>query len=305
MQEPAGATPEDGLAEIEVTGERPGPGLWRIVNGDRTLYVLGTLRPLPKKMQWRSRELEGVLDRAQLLIPERPDVDANLGPIRAVKLWFQWRKLRRNPDDRTLAEVLPPDLYARFDALRTRYVPGDDGMLELRPLLAAGELWNAALKKSGLTLRIDIDDQVRRLAKQRRVEIAEPKLEIEDAQSLLQELGRVPLDAEFGCMAATLDRLEADLADARTLAEAWATGDVEALRARAEWRHEDACWATLTSAPKLLEVRRRYDQVWLDAAFDAIATRETTVAIAPLAFLLKPGGVLEQMKQRGYEVIEP
>jgi uncharacterized protein YbaP (TraB family) len=303
-QLPDGATGSD-VDEVRVSGERPGPGLWRVVNGDRTLYVLGTLRPLPRKMEWRSREVEEVLTRAQLLIPETPDVDADLGPIKAIKLYLQWRKLRRNPDDRTLDEVLPPELFQRFETLRLAHAPRERGMLELRPLLAAGALWNEALQNAGLSLRIDIDDRVRKIAKHNRVRIAEPTLDIGDPRPLLDELARIPREAELVCFSATLDRLESDLADARQLATAWSTGDVELLRQRAEWQHEDACWSKLNSAPTLMALRRRYDEVWLEAAQDAIRTQTTTLAIAPLPFLLKPGGVLAVLAAQGYEVIPP
>jgi uncharacterized protein YbaP (TraB family) len=299
------AADEDVLPEISVVGERPGPGLWRVVNGDRTLYIFGTLRPLPKKMVWKSREVEEVVSRAQLLIPERPDVDADLGPIKAVKLYLQWRKARKNADGAALEDVLPPELYARFEALRAVHAPDKRDMLKRRPLLAAGELWSESLDRAGLTLRIGIDSRVRKLAKQARVPIADPRLEVGDPQALLAEAAQIPLDAEIACMSATLDRLESDLANARRLAEAWATGDVDLIRSKAEWQHEQACWESLTSAPKLAELRRRFDEVWFEEAVRALETKDVALALAPMPTLLKPGGVLEQLAARGYEVVPP
>jgi uncharacterized protein YbaP (TraB family) len=305
-QPPADEAPDpDAIPEVSVVGERPGPGLWRVVNGDRTLYILGTLRPLPKKMVWKSREVEEVVARSQLVIPERPDIDADLGPIKAVRLYFQWRNVRRNAEGAALEDVLPPDLYQRFQALRATYAPDKRDMLKRRPVLAAGELWNEALNRSGLSLRIGIDRRIRSLAKQGRVPVAEPTLRVEDPQSLLAEAAQIPLEAEVACMRATLDRLESDLANARTLAEAWATGDVELIRSKAEWQHEQACWESLTSAPKLAELRRRFDEVWFEEAVRALETKDVALAVAPMPTLLKPGGVLEQLAARGYDVIAP
>lgn len=296
---------EDVLPEINVIGERPGPGLWRVVNGERTLYILGTLRPLPKKMVWKSREVEEVVARAQLVIPERTDIDADLGPIKAVRLYFQWRDVRKNADGAALEDVLPPDLYARFQALRATYAPDKRDMLKRRPVLAAGELWNEALNRQGLSLRVGVDRRVRALAKQNRVPVAEPRLRVADPQALLAEAAQIPLDAEIACMRATLDRLESDLANARALAEAWATGDVELIRSKAEWQHEQACWTSLTSAPKLAELRRRFDEIWFEEAVRALETKDVALAVAPMPTLLKPGGVLEQLAARGYEVVAP
>lgn len=309
--EPAGATPpgspaaESTFDEVSVTGERPGPGLWRVVDGDRTLYILGTVRPLPKKMVWRSREVEAIVARSQVVIPESPDVEADLGPIKAMKLYLQWRKVRRNADGDALEDVLPPELHARFEALRQAHAPRERGLSKLRPVLAAAALWNASLDHAGLTLRIGIDRQVRRLAKQAKVAIVEPTLKIDDPQGTLAELAQVPREAELACMAATLDRLESDLANARWLAEAWATGDVEAIRARKEWEHEGTCWSKLTTVPKLVELRRRFDEVWFDAAQLALATHETSLAVAPMPTLLKPDGILARFAAKGYEVLPP
>jgi uncharacterized protein YbaP (TraB family) len=300
------ATPGDeSLGEVEVVGERPGPGLWRVSNGPHTLYILGTLSPLPKKMEWRSREVEGVVARAQLVIPETADVDADVGVFRAIKLYAMWRKLRRNPDGATLDAVLPPELYARFEALRTKYAPRDRGLLELRPVIAAGELWREALDDHRLVGRADIDARVRKLAKAAKVKVDEPTVKIGDPTAALQELGRVPLDAEIRCMAAALDSLEVELANARTLAEAWATGDVELIRARAPWSRQEACWAALATAPTVDDVRRRVEAAWFDAAIGALERHETTFAVARIPDLLRPGGVLERMRAKGYEIVEP
>ena len=42
------------LDEVLVTGEQPGPAMWKAKRGDHTLWIVGTLRPLPSKMTWRS-----------------------------------------------------------------------------------------------------------------------------------------------------------------------------------------------------------------------------------------------------------
>jgi hypothetical protein len=117
-----GSTPgeiESGeIEEVTIIGEAAGPGLWKVRNGDNTLYLLGTLSPLPKKLQWRSREVENVLSRAKQIIPARSDVDADIGPIKAVQLYLQYRKLRGNSENQSLEAVLPPDVFGRFEALR-------------------------------------------------------------------------------------------------------------------------------------------------------------------------------------------
>ena len=296
---------EEVIEEVTIIGERAGPGLWKIRNGDNTLYILGTLSPLPKKMTWRSREVENVLARAQQFIPAGFEVSADIGPIKAVRLYMQFRKLRGNEERQTLQEVLPPPLYARFDSLRQKYAPSKRDMLKRRPALAAGELWSEAISRSGLTNRNDISKAVSKLAKSRKVPIVEPQVRIDDPQGALADVAQIPREAEIACMRSTLDRLESDLATARSRAEAWAVGDIAAWRSAASAEQQDACWSALTLAPKLAEIRKRFDDAWLNLAVKALDTHVVTLAIVPIDELYKRNGVLAQMRSRGFTVDEP
>src|SRR5215467_9855468 len=68
----ATTAPSEPVQEVAVVGERAGPSLWRVTKGDHVLWLLGTLDPLPRKMTWRSREVESVLSEAQEVIPSNP-----------------------------------------------------------------------------------------------------------------------------------------------------------------------------------------------------------------------------------------
>jgi uncharacterized protein YbaP (TraB family) len=295
----------EAVEEVTVTGERAGPGLWKVRRGDNTLYLLGTMSPLPRKVEWRSREVESVLDRAQRLIPSSTDVDADIGPIKAVRLYMQFRKLRDNPEDGTLGAVLPPELFQRFESLRLRYAPRNTDMLERRPVIAAAELWREALERSGLTMRNDVGRTVTRLARSRKIAISEPQVRIDDPQGALAEVAKIPVDAEIACMAATLDRLESDLAAARQRAEAWSVGDVSALRPKANSDQQEACWSALMTSPKIAEIRERFDRAWFDIAIDSLEKLPVTLAVVPIEELLGRRGILERLRARGYEVDEP
>src|SRR5262249_39937863 len=56
--QPQSTQSPDAVDEIVVSGEQPGPGLWKVTKGDHVLWILGTLTPLPKRMTWRSGEIE-------------------------------------------------------------------------------------------------------------------------------------------------------------------------------------------------------------------------------------------------------
>src|SRR5687767_6290409 len=80
------------IEEVLVTGVQPGPGLWRVTrptdNGEHVLWIMGQYHTLPKKMEWRSTELEAAIAGSQELLAE-PEVDAEWGLLRS------WARCRR------------------------------------------------------------------------------------------------------------------------------------------------------------------------------------------------------------------
>jgi hypothetical protein len=52
---------EPPMEVVLVTGEQPGPALWKVLSGDHVLWILGEVLPVPRKMKWRSKRFERVL----------------------------------------------------------------------------------------------------------------------------------------------------------------------------------------------------------------------------------------------------
>ncbi len=54
------------LAPVLVSGVQPGPGMWQVRNSQgHTLWILGTVSPLPAKLDWRADEVQAVIASAQ------------------------------------------------------------------------------------------------------------------------------------------------------------------------------------------------------------------------------------------------
>ncbi|HEY3518731.1 MAG TPA: TraB/GumN family protein, partial [Gammaproteobacteria bacterium] len=134
------------IEEITVIGRYPGPPLWKVTRDEHTLWIFGDLSPVPKGLDWDPRNAERVLDRAGGVIGG-PRVSAmTLNPIRLFRLFRAARRLVRLPEGTTLADQMPPELYARYTALRARHLPKvEDDDEDLRPALAALRVYGAAL----------------------------------------------------------------------------------------------------------------------------------------------------------------
>jgi hypothetical protein len=138
-------------AAVVVTGTQPGPGLWKVSKDGHVMWVLGTQSPLPKHMQWHSDEVEAALAASQeVLYAPSLGITVGTGFFSALFLVPKMYGARKNPDGKTLHDVLPPALYARWLPLRERYLGRGRGAERMRPLFAAGELWEEALDDNGL-----------------------------------------------------------------------------------------------------------------------------------------------------------
>lgn len=293
------------IEEIEILGERPGPQLWKITHGENTLWLLGLLQPLPKRMQWKSGAVEEVLDQSQEVIAAGGALSAKLGLVSGFRLYRQWRALRVNPNEQTLAQVLPADLYARFEALRAKYAPRDRDMAELRPIFAAGSLFRAAVDRVGLTTENDVHERVEKLAKKRDLPIRQVKLMLENPSDTLGAVDEIPLAQQIACLETTIARLETDVDAMRVRAKAWADGDIDAFKAAAYPDQQQACWNAIGSASEIKPLIEKAQRDWL-AFFDAaLASSRVSLAMQSLDRVLAPDGVLAHARSQGYEVRGP
>lgn len=300
------------LEAVVVSGVQPGPGLWRVAKDDHVMWVLGTLKPLPKRMQWESREVEQVIASSQaVLLGPSAGLRTEIGFFRGLFLLPAALGSRKNPEKEKLVEVVPPDLYARWLPLKAKYIGRSRGVEKQRPLFAALKLYEKAINSNRMTVDSVVLQTVKKIAKKHKVPIDGPeiKIDIGDPRQAIRDFAGSRLD-DLDCFAKTLDRLETDLGAMRERANAWATGDIEALRALPFADQNQACSDAILNAAVmrdrgLNDLRQRLATAWLSAAEDAIAKNESTFAVLPMAEILKADGYLETLRARGYEVEEP
>ena len=315
LQAQQAAPAADGIrteATVVVEGEQPGPGLWLVRKGSHDLYILGTLRPLPMKLQWRSAQVRQVLAQAQEVIRMRGvQIDADVGFFKGLLLMPRLLGARNNPDDRRLQQVVSPASYARWQVLKARYIGSDGGVEKRRPLFAAQELYSAAMKKSGLDTHDLAWPVVAEAIKAHgpTVTVVRESIVIRDPKPLLKEWSKTALD-DLACFDSTMTHIETDLDAMRARANAWATGDIDALRALPPAFRWEACSNAITEAGigKRLgygDAQRKLRAKWLAAAEAALARNTVSFAALSLNDLLGPDGYLAALEAKGYAVIAP
>ncbi len=310
----ASSTAETQLEEVLVSGEQPGPGLWKVTrpssDGDHVLWILGTYGPLPKKMKWRSGELESALAGSQELLAQ-PEVNPEVGLFGGIALLPSLVGLRDNPDDKRLRDVVPEDLYRRWQALKSRYIGKDDKVEQWRPLFAAGELYRKAIEEAGLERSTVVWTSVRKLARRQELRITTPQVDVkvENARAAVRQFKREPLD-DVECFAKTIEFLEADLGLLRERANAWASGDIESLRESWPRALGSACIGAIMGAQVVQDrgfgdMIERVKDAWLAEAERALRENESTIAVLWLSEILDGDGYLAALREKGYTVEDP
>jgi hypothetical protein len=106
---------------------------------------------------------------------------------------------------------MPPELYARYTALRARYLPKvKDDDEDMRPALAALRVYGAALDDAGLTMDSDVGKKIERKMRRSRAEEADVLVETEP-ETVIEDLKKVTPEAELACFESTLASIETDL----------------------------------------------------------------------------------------------
>ncbi|MBS0556567.1 MAG: TraB/GumN family protein [Proteobacteria bacterium] len=306
------AAPPAQLQTITVTGEQPGPGLWKVTKGDHVLWILGTVSPLPRDIQWKSKELDERIAQSQELITASGiGVKADVGFFGTLVLLPSLIGIRNNPDGRHLDEVLPPDLYARWVAAKRKYIGHSNRVEKWRPIFAALKLYEAAMDRNRLTGADYVAKQVRVDAKRKHLAIVTPQVmySIKEPRARVKEFKSAPM-ADIDCLRKTLARIDADLANMTARANAWAVGDIDALRALPQSDQWSVCLAAVSESgiarkQGMTDVQARLDAAWIDAARTALENNASTVAMVNLRHLLDADGYLARLTALGFTVEMP
>jgi uncharacterized protein YbaP (TraB family) len=300
--EPAAAAP---VTEVVVEGRHEGPRMWIVRRGEHTLWILGTIAPLPKKMVWQPDAVEEVLKHSQEVVPAWPSYGIGANPITALRVYIEWRRVQKPPDNMPLRQALPPVLYARVEALKTRYAPKDNKIENMRPMLAARELLTQVFDASGLALHNEVQQEVLRLAGRDGVRVHQDKLRIDDPVNVLKDVGATPLTSEVACLDAVVTLLETDINVMQQRARAWALGDVDALRALPHTEDRAACVAAVSTSERVKSLVARAQNDWLIAVEDSLARNPGTLAVQSMDRLLGEHGALATLRAQSYSVEGP
>jgi uncharacterized protein YbaP (TraB family) len=301
-QNPPQAMDARNLNPVTVVGVVPGPGMWRVRKGRHVLWILGTLDELPEKMQWRAREVRQVVAQAdEVLDVPRVSIHASID-------YFD--RLALNPEGRKLRDVVSPQDYEKWLAIKAIHLGDDEDIEDRRPIYAAIQLYVTSLKRAGLSSDM-IEPVIDDLLKQRGLMLT-PVIYREDADRNGDPMGDIHVmpTMELACFEATMNHLDDDLGIMQQRAMAWSSGDLDDLAKLPMSDELDKCRDTLLASgasfnPDIAFIHARLRDTWISAARNAIASHKVSFAMLPMADLFGPDSYLEKLRVKGYRVDLP
>lgn len=286
------AQASEDVETVLVTGEQPGPSLWEITDGEHSLWVLASYGPLPAGMSWRSREVEEIIADSQEILGA---YQVSFTVDDASSLRTKRSRLKR---------VLTRKQYAQWTELKKKYI-GNVDTETLLPATAALVLRTSALEHSGLAYTDDLWRAIYILANRHGVPINtahQVTIPIHESSMASTKVG-----VEY--LVTTMNRLEQDLREARHRANAWAVGDIAALR---EYAKSEGNYAFLNAESwpflqgrELEAALALGDERWIESAHRALRRNRSTFAVLPAYLIFREDGPLAALEKRGYVLLAP
>lgn len=284
------------------------------MNDEHELWILGTLTPAPASIQWNSDDVVALVSNAQEVLWE-PYYSVNVKSnfFQKLSLGYGMMKAEKNPDSKSLKDVLDSPLYARWVRVKARYMPSNRRIENKRPLVAADELLHAAIQQAGLSNRSVVNGPVLEAIRTHGVKSNAPRITVNlsnaAAKTALADVRSTSLN-DVACLSATLDAIEQDFPHMITNANSWAKGDLDRINFTKLEHRNKLCADAITDADfarkhGLPNIQQSITSQWLQEAEAALRRNQVTLAIAPIENLLGPDGYIAQLRTKGYTVVNP
>jgi uncharacterized protein YbaP (TraB family) len=246
-------------------------------------------------MAWRSSEVEAVIG----------DSSEVLGPFSVALSVEQADPFRSKT--RTLKAALPAGDYARWLKMQAEYIDRNVNTDNLLPTAAALLLQAAVYEKAGLTYTNELWGTIYRLAEENGV----PVRSLEVVSDWEAEKGHSRHSSRGGInyLEETMSRVKTNERTARARANAWAVGDVAALKELT--RTDDSDTMQLALSWPFLSTQEANDimahaQRMLARQLDyALRRNQVSFAAIPIFLLFREHGLVADLRLNGLSVDEP
>ena len=279
------------VEEIVITARRADAPIWEITVGDGSLILVGAISGVPRDLPWRPEALEAATRRSdRILFPQI----GQASPADVMRLIWRSRTITRLPDGTTTADYLPPEVQERLEVV----MEGDSDRWRRESLVMLG--LNLITDKTGHQRRrtrgaVEVIEDAARQA-----DVTERRVGVLRGDALVEKLITQPPETYLACIEAAVSAAEAGPEGAARRIEAWRGRRVPDVLAEPLDEALNLCWPS--GDPDVAPLLRAQ---WAEAIEAALDEPGVTLAVAQLRLLAEPGGVLDMLEARGFDIVGP
>jgi hypothetical protein len=208
----------------------PGPPVWIAKFGSDTVYVVGSISPLPATLAWPQRNIAALISGAsKVIMPARLELYKSVSIIEEAKLdWLQHYRWPKNPRGSTLKSRLDKKTYSTWRRTWAKFDPHSEPPDRLRPYFAYKEVLRKYEAHFDLRTKM-FQRQVSHIARRYGIPVAKPVLvwNVADPELTWKGLSRMSPH----CFAASLATLQqSTFARLYWRAKAWSVGYMPGLK---------------------------------------------------------------------------
>lgn len=262
------------------------PALWKIENGERDVYLFGTMHALPSELPWLSETTkEALADSSRLVVEMVPDRTL------ADKIGAFMRSHSTYGGTGSLPAALGEADWQRLSAVATELGMSLAQLEGLRPWAAWFALNMPAIARAGFDPALGADAALIAIAQQRKRRV----VTIEDPIAQLERVAGVDEAQQVAMLRLFLDQYPTTGETLRRLHAAWAAGDESTLAALV---HEP-----LRTVPGLYEaLMTRRNREWVDAIRDMLAQGQAAFVAVGAGHLVGDDSVPALLREAGIQV---
>jgi uncharacterized protein YbaP (TraB family) len=249
-------------------------------------YLMGSLHVLTPDYYPLNPRIEKAFAESTVLITEA-DIDEVTNP--ATMMAVMGKALLT--DGRTLDQVIDAELYRAVIERATKAGLPTVAVQRMKPWVVALALTGPALQAQGFKAEHGVDKHFFERAKKAGYE----RRALETVAFQFDRLDEMTAAEQEALLRSTLEDLDTQTSNVKTMAEAWAKGDVAVL--------EKLLLATMKASPVLYQrmlVERNAS--WVSALDNCAKQKESCFVVVGAAHLVGPDSLVEMLQKRGYTV---
>jgi uncharacterized protein YbaP (TraB family) len=263
-----------------VVAEKAVPALWKVTQGDTTIWLFGSIHALPPGIDWFHGPVRAAFDGSQELVTEITDTD----PLEMQRLVLARATL---PQGESLRAMLTAELKTSYEKeLGNLGLPAQtfDGY---EPWYAAIALSTLPLSRTGYDAKYGVEQVLDTRAKQ----LGHPHGALETAAYQIGLFDSLPLDAQKHYFAEVIDKLPTVTDDLAQIVAAWRMGDADGLAALMNSEEDDPALREM-----LLTQRNKTWAGWIQ---QRLAKPGNVFLAVGAGHLAGPGSVQDQLAAQG------